>query len=122
MHETRERRKPAMTRLPSRDEKAALEAAGGDAGLARELLETLMRSLPNELAALQDCSLRKDWRALAEEAHRMRGATSYCGAPALDTCLQQLEYFAASGDPEATKLGLQQVEREAERLTRNLNQ
>jgi len=107
-----------MTQLPARDEAAALEAAGGDADLARELVETLVQGLPNELAELQGCLLARDWPTLAATAHRMRGATSYCGAPALDTRLQELEAVADIRDPEGVGLRLRQVEQEAERLTR----
>jgi two-component system sensor histidine kinase BarA len=109
------------TALPSRDEIAALEAAGGDADLARELVQTLVRGLPTELADLRRCFGASDWRLLAEAAHRMRGATGYCGVPALDNCLQVLERAAKAGDRERSELELARVEQEAERLTNGLN-
>lgn len=105
-----------MTQLQSRDEAAALKAAGGDARLARELIETLVQSLPNELKELHGCFLAQNWPTLAATAHRLRGATSYCGAPALDTCLQNLVQAASIGDPEQIRPLLRQVEQEAERL------
>jgi len=89
-----------VANLPSRDETAALEAAGGNADLARELLETLVAGLPQELADLQRCFAANDWPLLAEAAHRMRGATSYCGIPAMDNHLQALERAAMVGDRE----------------------
>ena len=107
-----------MKQQPSRDEAAALEAAGGDADLARELVETLVQGLPDELEELRGCFATKDWPNLAATAHRMRGATSYCGTPALDRRLQELERVAPSGDPERIRPALLQVEQEAERLTR----
>jgi two-component system sensor histidine kinase BarA len=107
--------------LPSRDETAALEAAGGNAALARELLETLMQGLPNELAELRRCFGANDWSLLAEAAHRMRGATAYCGVPALDEHLRELERATkAGGVPEHIGLKLEQVEREAQRLRRTV--
>ena len=105
-----------VANLPSRDETAALEAAGGNADLARELLETLVAGLPQELADLQRCFAANDWPLLAEAAHRMRGATSYCGIPAMDNHLQALERAAMVGDRERAGLGIERVEQEAERL------
>jgi two-component system sensor histidine kinase BarA len=121
MEQFRNGRYSAATELPSRDETAALEAAGGDAGLARELLETLLKGLPHELADLRRCLQGEDWPAVAETAHRMRGATSYCGVPALDTGLQELERAAKSADVARIALGFEHVERQAERLALSLN-
>lgn len=108
----------AVTELPSRDETAALAAAGGDSNLALELVATLTAGLPDELASLQRRFGASDWSALAEAAHRMRGATSYCGVPALDNRLQELERAAKAGNRDRIAHELAQVEREAERLTR----
>lgn len=111
---------PLMKQLLSRDKAAALEAAGGDAALAQELVETLVHGLPDEIEELRGCVAAQDWPALAATAHRMRGATSYCGTPALNSRLQELEGFAATGEPERVRLLLLQVEQEAERLTRSI--
>jgi len=105
------------TDLPSRDETSALEAAGGDADLARELVETLVRGLPGELTNLRRRFAANDWPLVAEAAHRMRGATSYCGVPAMDSHLQELERAAKAGDREHTGLAIERVAQEAERLT-----
>lgn len=120
MEQERMESETLVTQLPARDEAAALEAAGGDADLARELVVTLVQGLPNELSELQGCFLAQDWPTLAATVHRIRGATSYCGAPALDSRLQELEGIAAVGDPERVRLLIGQVEKEAERLTRTV--
>ena len=52
----------AVTELPSRDETAALAAVGGDSALARELIEALVRSLPEELAVLRRCIESRECR------------------------------------------------------------
>lgn len=111
----------AITDLPSRDETAALEAAGGDAALAQKLMETLVSGLPKELADLQRCFGASDWPLLADAAHRMRGATSYCGVPALDNHLQELERAAKSENLEGIQLALQKVQRDAAQLTSEVN-
>jgi hypothetical protein len=50
----------------------------------------------------------------------MRGATSYCGVPPLDTCLQELERTAKTGDGLLIENALVRVEREADRLTHTI--
>ena len=107
-----------ITDLPSRDESAALEAAGGNEDLARELVESLVRSLPQEIAELQRWHTADTWSQLADAAHRMRGATSYCGVPAIDELLEELERAARTSNAERIELNLAQVIQEADRLTR----
>ena len=107
-----------VTDLPSRNETAALEATGGDSDLARELLEALVEGLPKDLSELRRCFQASDWPLLTETAHRIRGATSYCGVPALDNYLLQLERTAKTGDQNRVELELAQVEREARQLVR----
>ena len=109
-----------VTHLPSRNETAALEAAGGDSGLARELFQALVEGLPKDLSELRRCFHASDWPLLTETAHRIRGATSYCGVPALDNYLLQLERTAKTGDQDRVELDLVQVEREAEQLVRTV--
>lgn len=104
------------TRLPSRDETAALAAAGGDAQLARELLTILLQGLPGDLAELNSRFQAEDWTGLAATAHRIRGATSYCGVPGLDNALQELERLARAGERDRTATALQYAQREAQRL------
>lgn len=108
----------AVAVLPSWDETAALEATGGNAELAHELVQALVATLPAELSDLRRCFQANDWPLLTETAHRMRGATSYCGVPALDSCLRELERTAKIQDPDRVALELAQVEQEAERLAR----
>jgi two-component system sensor histidine kinase BarA len=110
--------KPTATDLAAWDETAALEATGGNADLTRELAQALVQGLPQELADLRHCLQANDWPLLAERAHRMRGATSYCGVPALDTCLRDLELTARTGDRERIEHEVLRVEQQAERLAR----
>jgi len=104
-------------RLPARDESAALTSAGGDAELSTELLHALLSGLPAELDALRDSLGESDWPGLAEYAHQMRGATRYCGVPALDAAIEALERAARVGDPERCTEGVLQVEIQAQRLS-----
>ena len=102
--------------LPARDAVAALAAAGGDEALARELFEALKQGLPDEIEDLRACCAEQDWPALAEHAHQVRGATRYCGVPALDDAIEALERAARMGDGERAAAKLAEVEAESRRL------
>jgi two-component system sensor histidine kinase BarA len=102
--------------LPARDPVAALAAAGGDESLARELFAALGQGLPGEIEDLRACCAEEDWPALAEHAHQLRGATRYCGVPALDEAIEALERAARMGDGERAAAKLAEVEAEARRL------
>jgi two-component system sensor histidine kinase BarA len=107
---------PGITPLPARDEVAALASAGGDADLAAELFDALLDGLPAEIEDLRGCLAESDWPGLAEHAHQVRGATRYCGVPALDEAIEALERAAKIGDPVLIQAGFTQVEAEAQRL------
>jgi len=106
----------AVADLPPWDEQMAMEATGGDADLARELVQALVQGLSKELSELRSCIHANDLATVGATTHRIRGATSYCGVPALDACLGELELSAKSGDRDLIELDLARVEEEAERL------
>lgn len=105
-----------LTPLPVRDPTAALASVGGDEALAEELFEALLAGLPGELEDLRACLGEEDWHALAEHAHQVRGATRYCGVPALDEAIEALERAARVGDTERIDAGFTQVESEIARV------
>jgi two-component system sensor histidine kinase BarA len=111
--------KPGLPQLPARDEAAALASAGGDEQLAAELFETLVEGLPGEVEDLRGCLEEADWPGLAEHAHQVRGATRYCGVPALDEAIEALERAARIGDPVLTRENFAWVELEVDRLSRD---
>ena len=105
-----------LSPLPARDPVAALAVAGGDAGLAAELFAALLVGLPDELAALRAALTAADWDGLAEHAHQVRGATRYCGVPALDEAAELLERAARGGDPQRIATSFASLEEEVERV------
>jgi two-component system sensor histidine kinase BarA len=106
------------TEPPARDEAAALAATGGDEALAAELLAILLMELPADLERLTGSLQEEDWSQVAETAHRMRGATGYCGVPGLEAALVELERAAKTADAEQIMSEARRVQREAERLQR----
>jgi HPt (histidine-containing phosphotransfer) domain-containing protein len=101
---------------PIRDADLALELAGGDAELAADLMAALLAGLPDEIEALRACLAESDWPGLAEYAHQVRGATRYCGVPALDAAIEALERAARVGDGARCSEVFAHVETQAERL------
>jgi len=106
----------SLSDLPIRDEEAALEAVGGDHDLARELFETLLAGLPAELEELKRLYTAGDWPELANLAHQIRGATRYCGVPALDEILGALQKAAESANQTRIDALIAGVNQQALRL------
>jgi HPt (histidine-containing phosphotransfer) domain-containing protein len=102
--------------LPARDRSAALLSTGGDADLADELVVALLDGLAADIEALRVCAFAPDRKGLAELAHRMRGATRYCGVPALDAAVEALERAASVGDGMSVSASFADVEAQALRL------
>ncbi|MDO8954711.1 MAG: response regulator [Gammaproteobacteria bacterium] len=73
------------------DLKLGKNLAGGNESLAKEMLELLLNSLPQELALMEEAYAKKDWQALLAYAHKLHGATCYCGTPALKGKTKALE-------------------------------
>jgi two-component system sensor histidine kinase BarA len=105
-----------LSQLPARDPVAALACAGGDADLADELFAALLDGLPTELDALQADLDRADWAGVADHAHQLRGATRYCGVPALEEASETLERAACGGDPGLIAQAFADLSREAVRV------
>lgn len=104
-----------------RDPDLALELAGGDAELAADLMTALLDGLQDEIEALRTCLAESDWPGLADYAHQVRGATRYCGVPALDAAIEALERAARVGDCMRCVDIFTRVETQAERLISWMN-
>jgi two-component system sensor histidine kinase BarA len=107
--------KPGLD-LPARDEEVAVRAAGGDAALASELFRALMAQLPAELALLRRLLAARDWEGLDDLAHRLRGATAYCGVPALEAALGELSQAAKQSSVQGAGDASSRVQLEVHRL------
>ncbi len=75
------------------DANQGLELAGGNAQLANELLMMLLNELPGHKQRIENCS---DLADLKFHTHKLHGAASYCGVPALRACARQLEHYIDS--------------------------
>ncbi len=85
---------------PTRDLEEALAAAGGNAQLAEELFAMLRRDLEARLEEIRARAAQGDLSGLRDAAHRLHGATHYCGVPALRQAVHTLEEAATQGPVE----------------------
>mgnify|MGYP001579620732 CR=1 FL=1 len=69
----------------------ALERTGGKIALAKEILEGLVNSLPNNQQDIKQALLDKDAAQLKSLIHKLNGACCYTGAPNLSDICQRLE-------------------------------
>jgi two-component system, NarL family, sensor histidine kinase BarA len=85
------RRAPAEfdTNQPVHDEDVALQRAGGNPRLARDMLQMLIRDVQRVRAHLDETPARG--AVLLEMVHRIHGGARYCGTLRLAACSQALE-------------------------------
>ena len=98
------------------DRELALSITGGDATLARQMLEMLCDQLPGSLDQLAHLFQKTDWTGLREAAHKLRGSTMYCGVPALDHAVGRLEQAVREHEPTSIETALRRLGEEAARL------
>ncbi len=107
---------------PIWDRQAAQEAVGGDAELARMLVEQLAAELPDDLTELRQLMADGNLPALADKAHAIRGGAIYCGVTALVDALTSLDLSAKTGAAERAAVALDGVADEIARLSNHLQE
>ncbi len=75
----------------SLDRAQALLQAGGNEKLAKDLFQMLLAELPEMRNNIEEAWRLQDATALRDHAHKISGATAYCGVPELATCARSLE-------------------------------
>ena len=102
--------------LPMRDRELALSITGGDDRLADRMFGLLLRQLPEDLQRLDQWCREEDWEALRTGAHKLHGSTMYCGVPALNRTVHNLELASRSRDTKMIERALEVLHREVDRL------
>jgi len=77
--------------LPMLDIPHAIEQAGGNPDLAKELFTMLLKELPDLKTNLNQAFRDGDNQGLWDHAHKIYGSTAYCGVPALNKAAKELE-------------------------------
>lgn len=69
----------------------AIEKAGGNAELAKELFGMLLQELPGLRSNLQEAIEQENLQAVWDHAHKLYGSTAYCGVPLLRQAASLME-------------------------------
>ena len=73
------------------DYSEAIEKAGGNTELAKELFGMLLEELPKLREKLQSAIAQDDLQAIWNHAHKIYGSTAYCGVPVLRQAASAME-------------------------------
>ncbi len=80
------------------DWEQCLNLAGNNAEIAEDLITLFVSDLPTVRNYLEKLFLEGDYTMLRDQAHRLHGATCYCGVPHLKAAVQNLEKLLKSKD------------------------
>lgn len=81
------------------DIQLALEQAGGNQQLAKELLTMLLKELPVLNEKLRQAIAAQDSNAMWDQTHKLYGSTAYCGVPNLRQSAKLLEDAVKRSEP-----------------------
>lgn len=94
---------------PLTDGDDALRRAGNRPDVARELFDLLRKTLEDTAVALRNAVDVGDCEVVRDAAHRLHGASLYCGVPRLHAAVAEVE-----------RLCMSEVGKEAGKLERSL--
>ncbi len=98
------------------DKEQALEQAGGDPALAKDLLQMLFAELPDLLEELKKALADNNKSAIWDHTHKIHGSTAYCGVPALRAAAHSMEQLIRDEMEAEFSAGVEIIEREIDRL------
>jgi HPt (histidine-containing phosphotransfer) domain-containing protein len=98
------------------DLELALERAGGNRGLAREIFGMLVKELPDYLEKIKHYTQQRDTIKLKETLHSLNGSLAYCGVPALKATAKRCETDLRDVQPDDYEMMVNRVLHEIERL------
>ena len=73
------------------DWELGIKLAGNKRDLAEEILNMLIKNLPDDMSAITQLYHDKNYLGLLQRVHKLHGAICYCGLPRLKTVLSHLE-------------------------------
>jgi len=100
--------------LPLLDPQMGVELSFGNRETWRTVLGMLFDNLPEYSSSL--ISAKDDLKNLSQAAHKLAGASSYCGTPALNHQARKLESLAKKEDVDLTTKALDGLLQQIERL------
>jgi HPt (histidine-containing phosphotransfer) domain-containing protein len=106
---------------PVVDEADALKLAGGDQALVRELAQLFLKELPGKLAELRDAAAAGDPERVRIAAHALKGSAAAVGGRAASDASSRVEHLGRSGNLEAARQSLGDLEATLEQLVAALH-
>lgn len=94
----------------------ALEQAGDDPALAKDLMQMLIAELPELKDKLKQALTDNDHQSLWDHAHKIHGSTAYCGVPALKAAAHDVEHLIKQKIEAEFVAGVDRVAGEIDRL------
>lgn len=79
---------------PSIDWQLSVKLANNNKELAKDLLEMFITDLPKASEAIHEAFTQKQYIELANQVHRLHGASCYCGVTRLKGLLTKMEFAA----------------------------
>jgi len=98
------------------DLKLALEQAGDNEELAKELFEMLLKEIPEHKQKLNIAIKENDLQGCWDHAHKIYGSTAYCGVPALRKAAQRMESAVKNEDMAEIEEKFADLSKEMDRL------
>jgi two-component system, NarL family, sensor histidine kinase BarA len=80
-----------LEHYPIIDWELGIKLAGNQRSLAEDMLDLLIKALPNDIAHIRDLADEQNYSELLQQVHKLHGAICYVGLPRLKTLLSLLE-------------------------------
>jgi two-component system sensor histidine kinase BarA len=111
-----------LQQLPIIDWEEGTRLAGHKKELARDILNMLVRDLPNEMRTMRQLHEEKNFAELVKSVHKLHGAVCYTGTPRLKTLLAALETQLKTNIMDGSSSLLQQLDTEVSYLLEHIAQ
>ena len=77
--------------MPVMDESFRRELESGQIAMANELFALFIKTLPSDVANINQAHRQQDFSMLKDRVHHLHGASCYCGVPRLKKVVSTLE-------------------------------
>ncbi len=109
-----------LKQTPIIDWEEGVRLAGHKKDLARDILNMLVRDLPQELSRMQQLHQEQNFQELIKCVHKLHGAVCYTGTPRLKSALVALETHLKTHIMDDSSSLLHQLDTEVSRLLKHL--
>lgn len=109
-----------LQRMPIIDWEEGIRLAGHKKELARDILNMLVKDLPQEIQAMHHLHQEKNFTELVKSVHKLHGAVCYTGTPRLKTILATLETQLKTNIMDNSSILLIQLDTEVTYLLEHL--